>query len=69
MTAAPPSLGTTRISRIIGVCDKTICNWIDAGKLKSYRLAGKTRRVKVADLVAFMKVSGMDVPKELEAKS
>ena len=44
----------------------SVANWIDAGLLKAHRTPGGHRRVKVDDLVEFLKAQGMPIPEQLE---
>jgi two-component system response regulator RpaA len=54
------------VSRMCNVATRTTSKWIDSGKLLGYRLPGcQHRRVRAADLVAFLKAHGFRVPPEL----
>lgn len=60
------------ISKLVGAAPRTICKWIDAGKLKGFRLPSATlnralerRMVMREDLIAFLRDHSMPVPKEL----
>ena len=52
--------GTGRVARICGVAARTASKWIDSGKLPGYRIPGSgDRRVRRADLVAFLQANAM----------
>ncbi len=57
----PHGLYTTKtIAEACQVSPRTAAMWIDSGKLKGYRVPGSAhRRVRRADLVRFMRKSGM----------
>lgn len=63
-----PSVGTYKASKLSGMCPRTVCVWIDSGKLKSHRLpgVGSHRRVLRRDLALFLTDHGMPVPEELK---
>jgi excisionase family DNA binding protein len=51
---------TSMIAKICKVSAKTVCNWIDKGKLKGYRLPGsQDRRATHEDLAAFIQANGL----------
>ncbi len=55
--------GPGRIAALCHVAPKTVCRWIDSGKLTGFTLPGGTeRRVRHADLVAFMERIGFIGP-------
>ena len=49
-------------SKYCNVSPKTIINWIDAGHIEAYRTVGGHRRIKQADLEAFMRKQGIPIP-------
>jgi excisionase family DNA binding protein len=49
-------------SKYCNVSSKTIINWIDAGHIEAYRTVGGHRRIKQADLEAFMRKQGIPIP-------
>lgn len=51
--------------RFCGVAHTTVIRWIKSGKLKAYVTPGGHRRIKEADMVAFMKRWKMPIPKSL----
>jgi excisionase family DNA binding protein len=62
---------TGQVAKVCGVSARTVHNWIDSGQLKGYRIPPGThtglgraqgagdRRVRRADLIAFMEARGM----------
>lgn len=51
-------------SKYCNVSSKTIINWVEAGHIKAYRTVGGHRRIKKADLEAFMLNQGIPIPEE-----
>ncbi|MFH1153551.1 MAG: response regulator [Pseudomonadota bacterium] len=51
-------------SKYCNVSSKTIINWVEAGHIKAYRTVGGHRRIKKADLEAFMTNQGIPIPEE-----
>jgi len=60
-------LTTFEVSRICGVNHASVSHWIDQNKLNAFRTPGGHRRVKCADLLIFLKVHQIPVPKALES--
>jgi excisionase family DNA binding protein len=60
-----PLYTTYEISRITQMNASTITKWIDKGLLVAFRTPGKHRRVRAADLRAFLIAHQMPVPDEL----
>lgn len=60
---------TGQISKMLGVAPRTVSKWIDEGTLKGYRIKNLAsqgdRRVRKADLLAYLNKSGIPVPQEL----
>ncbi|HHC23839.1 MAG TPA: response regulator [Desulfobacterales bacterium] len=56
------TLTVFKASKYCNVSSKTIINWIDAGHIKAYKTVGGHRRIKQADLEAFMKKQGIPIP-------
>lgn len=53
-------------AKMLGVASRTVCKWIDSGKLNGHRLPGSLdRRVRRDDLIAFIKDYNLLMPKEL----
>jgi excisionase family DNA binding protein len=57
---------TFEISRICQVNPTTVQNWIKEKKLQAFVTPGGHRRVRLEDLIAFMKQYGMPIPPELD---
>jgi excisionase family DNA binding protein len=51
-------------SKYCNVSPKTIINWIDAGHIDAYRTVGGHRRIKRANLEAFMRRQGIPIPED-----
>ncbi len=51
-------------SKYCNVSPKTIINWINAGHIEAYRTVGGHRRIKRANLEAFMRKQGIPIPKD-----
>lgn len=58
------TLTVFKASKYCNVSSKTIINWIDAGHINAYKTVGGHRRIKKADLEAFMKKQGIPIPEE-----
>jgi excisionase family DNA binding protein len=58
------TLTVFKASKYCNVSSKTIINWIDAGHIKAYKTVGGHRRIKRADMEAFMQRQGFPVPSE-----
>lgn len=58
-------LTTFEVSKICGVVNSTVSNWIDEGKLDAYRTPGGHRRIKKQNLLIFLKLYDIPVPDEL----
>jgi excisionase family DNA binding protein len=56
---------THEVGALIGVDQSTVAKWIDRGWLVAFRTPGGHRRVREADLRAFLQAKGMPVPAEL----
>jgi len=67
MPLAPDKLLTTfEVAGLAQVDSSTIRAWIDDGILTSFKTPGGHRRVRVPDLVAFMRHHQMYIPPELD---
>lgn len=53
-----------KASKYCNVSPKSIINWIESGHIKAYKTVGGHRRIKKADLEAFMKNQGIPIPEE-----
>ena len=58
-------LTTFEVSRVCGVVHGTVSKWVDEGKLNAYKTPGGHRRVKMTDLLVFLKIYDMPVPTEI----
>ena len=57
---APGVLSTGQVARACGMSQGTVQSWLNAGRLKFYRLpASRHRRVLLRDLLAFCEQYGM----------
>ena len=55
-------------SKYCRVTPRTIINWIEAGHIPCYRTVGGHRRMKQADVIAFMEKHGIPLPEKDSAK-
>jgi excisionase family DNA binding protein len=48
----PPGdlISKKRAAELVGVHPRTVQRWIDTGRLRAYRVGGRTIRISVADL-------------------
>lgn len=61
--AGKGSLTTGQIADLCEVASRTVCKWIDSGRLRGYRIPGtQDRRVHRDRLVEFLVAGGMPVP-------
>ena len=59
-------LTTGQIAKICGVSPGTVAKWVDAGRLKGWKIPGSgDRRIVCADLKAFLVVHGMPTIEQL----
>lgn len=57
---------TGQVAEICKVAGRTVCKWIDTGRLKGYRLpGGLDRRVSRGELIRFLADTGIPVPAAL----
>lgn len=70
MDRALEMMTTGQAAKLCGVSVRTIINWINQGKLKSHKLPGNRgdNRILYSDLYAFLKVTNLPIPEELEPK-
>ncbi|MBD3347153.1 MAG: response regulator [Chitinivibrionales bacterium] len=61
------TLTSGEVARFCEVNFRTVLRWIEKGMLRSYRLPGtrKDHRIKVEDLVVFLKENNMPIPEDL----
>ena len=63
------SLTTGEIAEYCDVNLRTVIRWIEAGKLKGYKLPGRgNNRVLAPDFLDFLKQNRMPIPKDIEDK-
>lgn len=55
---------TGEVAQICGVVSKTVCRWIDSGKLIAHRIPSlrKDRRITLPNLTCFMEANGIPLP-------
>jgi len=53
-----------KASKQCNVSPKTIINWIESGHITAYKTVGGHRRIKQADLLAFMTKQGIPIPQD-----
>jgi excisionase family DNA binding protein len=59
---------TAEAARLLGVSQRTVCRWFDAGRLRGHRLHGdRERRIPREQLIRFFRANGKPVPDELTA--
>jgi excisionase family DNA binding protein len=56
---------TFKIAKMLDVYPTTVAKWADEGKLKAHTTPGGHRRVRVPDLLEFLKEYEMPIPDEL----
>lgn len=59
-------LTTFEASRICGVVHGTVSKWIDDGKLSAYRTPGRHRRVRLVDMMVFLKLYNIPMSGEIK---
>lgn len=59
-------LTTFQVADHCFVSHRTVQQWIADGKLKAYRTPGNHSRVKIKDLLDFLRQHGMPIPNEFE---
>ncbi|MBT1451820.1 helix-turn-helix domain-containing protein [Glaciecola sp. XM2] len=60
------SFSSGEVAQICDVTSRTVIRWIEAGKLKAFKLPGRgNNRVSEAQLVSFLTQNRMPVPEEL----
>lgn len=60
-------LTSAEVARLLGAGRTTVQRWIDGGELRAYRTPGRHRRVAKTDLLRFLRLRGMPVPRALHA--
>jgi excisionase family DNA binding protein len=59
-------LTSSEVGDLLQVNPSSVKNWVNEGRISAFRTPGGHRRIRVADLVAFLDLHRMPVPKELE---
>lgn len=62
------NLTTFVIADLLSVDPGSVANWIDQDRLRAYRTPGGHRRVRVEDLLEFLRKQKMPIPPELQTK-
>lgn len=66
---------TGYVAHLLCVAPRTVCKWVDTGKLKGFRYPNTNvsdkpqlehRRIKMTDLIKFIEERGLPLPKRLE---
>ncbi|MCE5185969.1 MAG: helix-turn-helix domain-containing protein [Planctomycetaceae bacterium] len=58
-------LTTGQVAGICNVAPRTVSKWFDSGQLKGYKIPGsKDRRIPYAELIRFLKLHDMPLPKD-----
>jgi excisionase family DNA binding protein len=54
---------TGQVAKMLNVHTRTVCKWVDAGRLRGYRVPGsRDRRVPREALLAFLADAGLPAP-------
>jgi excisionase family DNA binding protein len=59
-------LTSSEVGELLQVNASSVKNWVNEGLISAFRTPGGHRRIRVADLVEFLALHKMPVPKELE---
>ena len=59
-------LTTFEVSKICGVVHSTVSKWSNEGKLTAFKTPGGHRRIRLIDLLIFLKIYNILVPPEFE---
>ncbi len=64
-----PTLTTGQAAKIFQVSQRTVIRWIDSGRLTGHRFPGNGghRRIRVADVLKFLKNNGLPIPPGLDS--
>ena len=58
------------VAEICNVASRTVHKWFDCGDLKGYRIPlSRDRRIPIPELLRFMKVYGIPIPKNFAARA
>src|ERR1700679_3344215 len=58
---------STEIGELLQVTASSVVKWVTAGLITAYTTPGGHRRIRIPDLVVFLRKHGMYIPPELEA--
>lgn len=61
----PVIFSALEVSKICGVVNQTVINWINNGYLKAYKTPGGQFRIYLDELFSFMKKRNMQIPESL----
>ncbi len=64
----PKSLSTFAVGEMLHVDPGSVANWVDQDLLKAHRTPGGHRRVRVEDLLEFLREHNMPIPQELDGQ-
>jgi excisionase family DNA binding protein len=65
-TIQPDTLFTSHdVGRLLQINPSSVVKWVNSGLLTAYRTPGRHRRIRAADLLAFLHEHGMFVPHDL----
>jgi excisionase family DNA binding protein len=59
-------LTSSEVGDLLQVNPSSVKNWVNEGRISAFRTPGGHRRIRVIDLVAFLHLHRMPVPKQLE---
>lgn len=63
----PESVLTShQVGRLLSVSRRSVNNWIEQGRIEAFRTPGGHRRVRAADLIAFLNANDMPIPSDLD---
>ena len=57
---------STEIGDLLQVTASSVVKWVNAGLITAYTTPGGHRRIRIPDLVVFLRKHGMYIPPELE---
>lgn len=63
----PVVFSALEVSKICGVVNQTVINWINSGYLKAFKTPGGQFRIYPVDLAVFMRQRKMQIPEDLLA--
>ncbi|HHH30065.1 MAG TPA: response regulator [Polyangiaceae bacterium] len=62
----PESVLTShQVGQLLNVSRRSVNNWIEQGHIEAFRTPGGHRRVRAADLIAFLNANDMPIPSDL----